>query len=201
MRFAAIFCSGLLIITATASAHGPGDHSGGGHPNLAGGTSGGNGLKPAKFEGGPGDKLKASHNADGDGKSNKPDFAGLHPNAAHVLKAAAGNAAAGNNATPFINNLTGQGGAPLLAHHAGELLGFLEMAKNSSDPQVAARATQILQQFKQLAQQHGNLTQGGSTGTSGTTANGSLTNGFMPVSTPHAEGAHAAAHTGSHPTH
>src|SRR5437773_1915735 len=130
MRFAAfvaVVCPGLLLL-ATASAHGPGDvgHAGGGRPNFAGGPGGGNGFKPGKFEGGPGlaDKLKAVQN-DGDGKSDKHDFAGLHPNAAHALKTAAG-----NNSSPPLGNLTGQGGGPGLAHHAGELIGFLEMAKN-----------------------------------------------------------------------
>ena len=160
MRFAAIVCPALLLFAATTvNAHGPREsgHPGGGHPNLAGGPGGGSGFKPGNSGGPTGlaDKVKAIH-ADGGGKTGKPDFAGLHPSAAGALKAGIG-----NNATPLLGNLAGQGGGAGLAHHAGELLGFLEMAKNSSDPQVAAKATQILQQFQQhIAQERANSSQG-----------------------------------------
>lgn len=201
MRFAALVCPALLILAvATARAHGPGNaaHPGGGHPSFAGVPGGGNGFKPGKFEGGPGfgDTLNALQNSSGNGKAGNPNFAELHPNAAGALKAAAA-----NNATPLLANLATQGGGPAMAHHAAELLGFLEMAKNSSDPQVAARATQILQQFRTLAQQHGNLNQGGSTSTFGATANGASTNGFMPGPANHSEGLHPATHPAGHPTH
>ena len=171
MRFAAIVCPALLLFAiTTVNAHGPGEsgHPGNGHPNVAGGPSGGSGFKPGNSEGAPGlaDKLKSIH-ADGGGKASKPDFAGLHPSAAGALKSAAG-----NHATPLLGNLAGQGGGAGLAHHAGELLGFLEMAKNSSDPQVAAKAGQILQQLKQhLAQEGAHAGQAGLNNTTTTTGN------------------------------
>ena len=200
MRFAAIVCPALLLFAATTvNAHGPREsgHPGGGHPNVAGGPGGGSGFKPGNSEGATGlaDKVKAIH-ADGGGKTGKPNFAGLHPSAAGALKAGIG-----NNATPLLGNLAGQGGGAGLAHHAGELLGFLEMAKNSSDPQVAAKATQILQQFKQLAQQHDNLSQGGSIGASTAATNGTSANGFFPAHANHGDGPHASAHTGGHASH
>src|SRR5437016_97321 len=109
MRFASIVCPALLLLTtASVNAHGPGEfgHAGGGRPNFAGGTTTGPGAKPGKFEGGPGfgDKLKAIHNTDGDGKADNSDFAGLHPNAVHALKAAVG-----SNTTPLTGKFTGQG--------------------------------------------------------------------------------------------
>jgi hypothetical protein len=218
MRFVAVAAfvfSGLFfLVTTTASARGPGDanHAGGNHPNLAGGSSAGSGFKPGRFEGGPGsgDKLKALQNTDSNGNSDQPNLAELHPHTAGALRFAAGNSGAGtnnlNHATngfmPLNNNFAGQGGG--LAHHAGELLGFLEMAKNSSDPQVAARATQILQQFKQhLAQERANWGQGGSTNTSATSGNVGSTSGFLPnqANANHGESAHAGNHAGGHSTH
>ncbi len=209
---AALIYSGIpLLVTTSANAHGPGDHVGG-HISSAAAPGGAGGSNPGKVERAPAshDHLNAHHITNTGGKSDKPDFAGLHPNSTHDQNIAAGNSglrtnglnqAAINHSTngfmPLNNNLASQGGLPAFAHHAGELLSFLEMAQNSTDPQVAARATQLLQQFRHLAQQNAGLSQGQSNGALGTNTNSVPTNGFMPV--PSTQG--SAGHSTGHPTH
>jgi len=200
MRFAVLVCSGLVLLaTTSANARGPGDHGPGNHPNVAGSPRGANGFKPTRPDTGPGSggRLPALQNTGGDGNAFKPNFADLHPQAASAL-----NNATGNLNTP-LGNVPGSGNLPALAHHAGELFSFLEMAKNSSDPQVAARATQILQQFKQLAQECANSSQIGSNMNSATTGNIGSTAGSPPnrINVTHGDSAHAGAHAVGHVNH
>src|SRR5438874_554741 len=129
MRFAAVVCTGLLLLaTSGASARGPG---------------GGPGSKPGKSEGGSGlaERLKANQNGDAVGKADKLELAELHPTAARALNATGSLNPATAGATPLAGKLAmAQGGGQGYGHQLGEIIGFLEMAKHSSDPQLAAKA-------------------------------------------------------------
>jgi hypothetical protein len=213
IRSLAIALAWCFALPGVSVARGPGDV---GHALPAGGTHGGGPAPGAERKI---DKLEfaaqhpnvaaAVHNANQNSTAAK--ISGLHTNlgGANELGQRAGN----TNALLGNGSLTGANSP--LHRHAFELINFLEMARNSTDPNVAARATQILQHFQQLQQQfaQGQTQFNGSTPaglTSGSTPTGGTTNTGQTnppvISHTHSAGEHsshagAIGHSGGHGSH
>jgi hypothetical protein len=212
----AIVLASCFALPDVSVGRGPGD---GGHALPTGEPHGG---KPVAGMERKVDKLEfaaqhpkaaaAAHNANQN--STAANISGLHTNlgGANAVGQGAGNASA------LLGNGSLTGANSPLHRHAFELISFLEMARNSTDPNVATRATQILQQFQQLQQVQQHFSQGqtpfngsapaglttGTTLTGGTTSTGQ-TNPPV-ISHTHSTGEHnshagANSHSSGHGSH
>jgi len=196
----AIALAWCFALPGVSVARGPGDL---GHALPAGGTHGGGPAAGAERKI---DKLEfaaqhpnvaaAVHNANQN--STAANISGLHGNlgGANALGQGAGNASA------LLGNGSLTGANSPLHRHAFELISFLEMARNSTDPNVAARASQILQHFQQLQQPfaQGQTPFNGSTPagfTTGSTETGSTTSTGQ-TNPPVINHTHAAVEHSSH---
>lgn len=169
----------LFCCTTSALARGPSGvgHSGpggsGGRLNIAGGPAGGGAFQTGGFRGGPGGSTGPNWKANlgQSGATNGTTTVtsqGLHPNLGGGLNGSTGIAStttsgSTSTSTSGNSNQTTGGSMPaagkiatahkleeqLLKQRMAEAHRLLEQAKQSGDPQMAAKAEQMLQQLKQ----------------------------------------------------
>jgi hypothetical protein len=180
MRFiltaAACFAVCLFLSANSATAKGPGGgnhagggHSGGGHPNVPVHPVNGNGFMPS----GPATSGTGSLSANGSASTNRAYHSGVHSNSTTGTTGTSGSSSAINtsgatSATTNTNSSTG-GSSPLAGeiaqiHHLEqelrrlkkeEALQLLQRAKQSNNPQLLAKAEQMLQHKQQNRSQQG----------------------------------------------